>query len=171
MAVIKTRGAAAKAKPSTRKAAAKPAARKGATRKVAAKTTERTNRSSKTDLSQSQLNTILNPLSKASKSRNKNHDAWKEDVATVNELIVEALADEIPVNMIVEAADVSRQHVYKLINDIEEGKRTKDGLATGKPGRKPTTTKRSSTKAPARKIGRTASVKPSAGKKRVIRAR
>ncbi len=168
MAIIKTRGTATRSKPSSK---SKSVARKSTTSKAAApKQTERSNRSSKTDLTQTQLNRILGPLDKASKSRNKNHDAWKDDVASVNALIVEALESEIPIVMIVEAADVSRQHVYKIISDMDAGKRTSEGLATGKAGRKPTT-KRSSTKAPARKIGRTASVKPSTGKKRIIRGR
>jgi len=168
MAIIKTRGTA-KAKPST---STKPARRSTAKETTSTKRTASINRSPKTDLSQAQLNKVLTPLSKAAKSRNRNHDAWKEDVATVNELIVTGLSEEIPVNMLVEAADVSRQHVYKIISDIEEGKRTSDGLATGKAGRKPAAaTKRSATKTATHKIGRSASVKPSAGKKRIIRAR
>ena len=95
MAIIKTRGTA-KAKPST---STKPARRSTAKETTSTKRTASINRSPKTDLSQAQLNKVLTPLSKAAKSRNRNHDAWKEDVATVNELIVTGLSEEIPVNM------------------------------------------------------------------------
>jgi hypothetical protein len=136
MPVIRTRQEASKPKPRARTkqtAATKPAPRKRQAAKPAAES--RTNRSSKTDLSQRELNAILNPLSKAAQQREKHYEAWKEHVSAVNEMIVEALDAEIPVHMIVDSASVSRQHVYKIISDMKEGRRTNGGQATGKAGR------------------------------------
>lgn len=147
MPVIKTRGQA-KAKPAAR-TAARGTARKSATapkRRTAAKpsngrkakaTPQRVNRSSKMPegVSKSQINSILNPLAASSKRRNKHYEDWKSEVASVNELIVDALDAEIPVKDIVEHADVSRQHVYKIIADIDAGKRSDNGQATGEAGR------------------------------------
>jgi hypothetical protein len=148
MPVIKTRGQA-KAKPATRKPAARGTARKSATapkRRAAAKPSngrkakaapQRINRSSKMPegVSKAEVNKILNPLASSAKRRNKHYADWKSEVSTVNELIVDALDAEIPVKDIVESADVSRQHVYKIIADIDAGKRSDNGQATGEAGR------------------------------------
>lgn len=144
MPVIKTKGSKPGAKRGSAvrasKPAAKPAAKRttGAKRRAAAKPEPtRTNRSPKTDLPKSEINATIGPLTKAGKERKRYEAAWKEQVAETNRLIVEALDKEIPVNMIVNAAQVSRQHVYKIIADIAEGKRTNGGEATGKAGRPP----------------------------------
>ena len=149
MPVIKTRAERGKPSGSTRKAA-KPAARTTARTapkrrtQAKAKTNGRkapergVNRSSKMpDLPKSQINGILNPLAASAKRRNKHYEDWKSEVAAVNEMIVTALDAEIPVKDIVEHADVSRQHVYKIISDIDSGKRGDNGLATGQAGRPP----------------------------------
>jgi hypothetical protein len=154
MPVIKTREQASKPKPRQTAKASKPAPRKRGTAKpkAQAQTQERVNRSSKTDMPKRELNAILNPLTKAAEQREKHYEAWKSHVSAVNEMIVEALDAEVPVHMIVDAADVSRQHVYKIISDLKSGKRDNGGQATGKAGRPPA--EKPKAKATAKKTGR-----------------
>jgi hypothetical protein len=168
MPVINVRGKpAGKSTGSARKTMAKPARRTAAKSTTAPKrrttakaktngrqSAERVNRSSKMpDLPKSQINGILNPLAKSAKAREKHYEDWKSEVANVNELIVSALDAEIPVKDIVEHANVSRQHVYKIIADLDAGKRSANGVAKGVAGRPP-----------AKKVTR------SAGSKRITRS-
>lgn len=174
MPVIKTRTGA---KPATRKA--KPAARRTAPKAKARsvkssngrKAPERVNRSSKMpDIPKSAVNKILNPLKRSADNREKHYANWKEEVAAVNELIVDALDAEIPVKEIVDNAQVSRQHVYKIIADMQEGKRGDNGVAKGVAGRPPAkkSVRRS---AGAKRITRTNGRKASAPAKAKPRAR
>ena len=147
MPVINVRGkpaGKAKAKPAARKPARAAARQAPKPRARAAKSTngrkapERVNRSSKMpDIPKAELNRILGPLKKSADKREKHYADWKSEVAAVNEMIVEALDAEIPVKEIVDNAQVSRQHVYKIIADMQEGKRGTNGVAKGVAGRPP----------------------------------
>lgn len=149
-----------KAKPAarTRKAPTKATAKKTTTaRKAAPKATAaptRQRRSSKTDLTQAQLNKILKPLARDAVKRTSFHDQWKEYVAKVNEQIISALDEGVPVSLIVEHGDISRQHVYKL---LEDAKKSTNGR---KPAAKTTAAKRS----PGRPKGSTNNPKPATRK-------
>ena len=144
-------------------AAAKPAAK--------ATTATRQRRSSKTDMTQAQLNKILKPLARDAAKRTSFHDQWKEYVASVNEQIIAALDAGVPVSLIVEHGDISRQHVYKLLEDAKKATngsgpktRAKAAATTAKhgPGRPKGSTNKAkpAPRATARKTTTTSKAKP-----------
>lgn len=174
---IKSKGTA---KPAARKSTAKPATRKAATstRRTAAgpKRTAKpkaapkaaqatgTRRSPKTDMSQRELNSVLGPLTKAATQRDKFNAQWKAAIKETNDQIVAAIEAGVPVNLIVNAASVSRQHVYTLLKEIQEGKRSN--------GHKPAAAKRTSKpKATTAKAKTTRKAAPKASAKPRIKAR
>lgn len=154
-----------KAKPAARatKTPAKAAPKRGSnvkrSTKAAPKATAaptRQRRSSKTDLTQAQLNKILKPLARDAGKRTSFHDQWKEYVASVNAQILAALDEGVPVSLIVEHGDISRQHVYKL---LEDAKKSANGNGS-KPAAKATAAKRG----PGRPKGSTNKTKPATRK-------
>lgn len=190
MPVIKQRGAAskpasrtAKSKTTTpakrgttsRKSATKPAAKRTTTtRKPAAKkeAPQRVNRSPKTDMSARELKSFLAPLEKIGVKRTKQYEDWKGTVEESNELILAALEAEVPVNMIVEAAQVTRQHIYKLLGQQDDKPKAKsNGRAPAKPKAAPKrAAKRPAAKTPAKRkvAAKRPASKPAAGAKRKI---
>jgi hypothetical protein len=128
---------------------AKPAAKRGATkttatrapRKTAAKAPVRksTNRSSKTDIPERQLQRILDNLVEAADLRTELFEAHRDAVEASNRLILDAEEQGVPVHMIVENAKIARQQFYKLLQDAEAGKlgNGETGAARQRPGRKP----------------------------------
>lgn len=181
----KVGGAAKKPASRTNSTARKPAAKRTATRtaskpvakKSAARTAapERVNRSPKTDMSQSQLNKLLGPLGKKAVKREQLYEQWKDAVSEVNDLILEALDAEVPVGMIVYEAQISRQHLYKLIGERSKngsGSKTRAKAAAktatrAKPVAKKTATRTVAKKTPARKPA----AKRGASAKRTIKRR
>jgi hypothetical protein len=173
--IIKSRGAKATAKSApkrgTKTAAKRPTAASQRKAKTAAKAEPtRVNRSSKTDIPERQLNSILKRLNEAAELRKELFEAHREAVDASNALILDAEQMGVPVHMIVEHADIARQQFYKLLSDYQEGKlgNGKHGAARQRPGRKAETPKAAAkTTAPKRAITRKATAK--VAPKRTIR--
>jgi hypothetical protein len=167
MAVITRRGAkpapkgtAVKRTGSTKGARRSTGAQKTASRKATARASTRTNRSSTTDIPQSQLDKILAKLEEAADLRTELFEQHREAVDVSNRLILDAESKGVPVHMIVEAANIARQQFYKLLQDAESGKLAngrqpagrKPGTGSNKPAAKPAAAKRQvARKAPAAK--------------------
>lgn len=81
-----------------------------------------TRRSSKANMTQKELNSYLKPLERASSKRDEFHAKWKEFVAESNEALLEALDAGVPINLLIVHGNISRQHVYKLLEDAKNGK-------------------------------------------------
>jgi hypothetical protein len=142
MAVTIRGGSSTKSRPTAKrgaKATTRPTSR--APRKTAAKPTKRatTNRSSKTDIPERQLQRILDGLEKAARLRTDMFEAHRDAVEASNRLILDAEEQGVPVHMIVESAQIARQQFYKLLQDAEAGRlgNGQTGAARQRPGRKP----------------------------------
>jgi len=173
---VKIRGGSpGKSRPTAKsgtKATTRPTSR--APRKTAAKapTRKSTNRSSKTDLPERQLQRILDGLNEAAELRTELFEAHREAVETSNRLILDAEEQGVPVHMIVDSAQIARQQFYKLLQDQADGKlgNGQTGAARQRPGRKPnaapakTAAKTSGTKTVARKPVAKAAPKRTAAK-------
>lgn len=205
--IVKTRGAkasntakkpatkpAAKRKPATKTTAKKAVKRSGTAQSstpvrkkgVATPADQRTNRSPLVPegMNKTELNSYLKKLTTVGNKREELFENWKEQVSESNQLIVLALNAEVPVGMIVDAANVTRQHVYKMLGEIRDGKRNEDGTLKntdnrgGRPASKPATKRKpAAKKAPASSNGkktigtRKPAAKPAAGKRVSIRTR
>lgn len=97
-------------------------------------------RSSKTDLSQAELRRLLSPMEKAATKREALKEQWKEYVEAVNEAVYDAVDNGVPVHLIVDNAQITRQHFYSLME--------KRGTASN--GRRKSTTKKAAA-APAKR--------------------
>ena len=104
-------------------------------------------------MTQAQLKKVLGPLETHSRKRDEFNAKWKEEIREVNDRILDALNQEVPIHLIVKSANVSRQHVYKLIEDAKAGKRSNGSKpkAAPKTAAKPKTGTAKKT-APKRKI-------------------
>lgn len=124
-----------KAAPKRTQAKAKP--------KAAAKApAERTRRSPKTDLTQAQLKKHLGPLAKVANERVALNERWKAKVEESNERVLAALDAGVPIGLVVESAQISRQHCYKLIEQAQAGRRSNGNAKSArKPAAKATTKK------------------------------
>lgn len=142
---------AAPAKPKAKATGTRKATPKPAAKKATAATGER--RRSSTDMTQAQLKKVLGPLETHSRKRDEFNAKWKEEIREVNDRILDALNQEVPIHLIVKSANVSRQHVYKLIEDAKAGKRSNGSKpkAAPKTAAKPKTGTAKKT-APKRKI-------------------
>jgi hypothetical protein len=109
----KTRTAARKT--ATKRTASKPAT----TKRQSTRTTDR--RSSKTDLSQTQLKKLLGPLERHATKRDKLRAELNEEIELTQEALFEALDANVPVGLVQKAANVSRQHIYKLLGERQNG--------------------------------------------------
>lgn len=140
MPVITRRGASSTAKPAPKRGTKTTAAKRSAPKRAAKPKPEptRTNRSSKTDIPDRQLNSILKRLNEAAELRKELFEAHREAVDASNALILDAEQMGVPVHMIVEHADIARQQFYKLLQDYQEGKlgNGRHGAARQRPGRK-----------------------------------
>jgi len=161
-------------KRNTKTTAAKPKATRPTAKRAKAAKPEptRTNRSSKTDLPERQLQKILDNLTSAAELRTELFEAHREAVDASNRLILDAEEQGVPVHMIVDAGMIARQQFYKLLGDAQSGKlgNGKHGATRGRPGRKPNdpaTAKQAP--APKRQIKRSTATKVKATPKRQIR--
>jgi len=173
---VKIRGASStgKSRPTAKRGAKASTPTTRAPRKTAAKapTRKSTNRSSKTDLPERQLQRILDGLNEAAELRTELFEAHREAVETSNRLILDAEEQGVPVHMIVDSAQIARQQFYKLLQDQADGKlgNGQTGAARQRPGRKPnaapakTAAKTSGTKTVARKPAAKAAPKRTAAK-------
>jgi outer membrane PBP1 activator LpoA protein len=138
------------------KATTRPTSR--APRKTASKAPARksTNRSSKTDLPERQLQRILDNLAKAAALRTDMFEAHREAVEASNRLILDAEEQGVPVHMIVESAQIARQQFYKLLQDAAEGRlgNGQTGAARQRPGRKPNVAPKAARKSGTKTVAR-----------------
>jgi hypothetical protein len=96
---------------------------------------ESTRRSPNPQISQRELDKLLKPLSRSAAKRDKLNEQWKEAVQEANEAIVAAVEGGAPVNLVVENGDISRQHVYFLMQQAQSGGRS-NGSGSKSAGRK-----------------------------------
>lgn len=150
---------AVKDKQSTR---SKPAKRQSktakSTRTTRAKSPER--RSPKTDLSQSQLKKFLNPLNRHATKRDKLKAEWLEEVELAQTAMLEALDAGVPVGLVMKSAQVSRQHIYKVLKERAEATNGSGSKSRAKTAAKSGVTKPSKRKPAAAKSSKKSSGRP-----------
>lgn len=164
----------AKAKTATKPARKAPAAKKTAAKP---KSSTATRRSSKPQVDQRTLDRHLKAMERTGAKREATKEKWEEAVKATHEAALEALDAGVPMSMVSEATGISRQWLYKLIEQAQgstngKGTKTEAKSAVKSAKRGSGSTRKAAVKSPkatsnAKPTGRKTTTRKAAGRTRI----
>jgi len=85
-----------------------------------------------TAMSEAKLKQLLAPLEEASEERDELKSAWKDKVHIAQMAALKASEEGVPLKLIIEAGNFTRQYFYQIEKDFEAGKLTNSAVSSEK---------------------------------------